>query len=868
MNKQSRKLMQDRLSAPLDEFKERELEIINLMADGFSNQEIADKLFITKETVRWYNKQIYSKLGTSRRTEAIALAREMGLIGDSQDGISDNQVIQHILPITTGPFIGRDNELTELSELLANPDIRLLSLIAAGGMGKSRLSLELGHLVKGNYKHGVAFIDLTPIRNPDDVVKVAIANLGLNTKGEQSAQEVLFNYCREKELLLIFDNFEHVLQGASLLADILEIAPKATIIASSRERLNLRVETTFYLNPVTEDADTLFIEVATMMQPNFVLSEDEQGIVHDIVDLVGGSPLALVLAATWVDTLSIAEIAEEIENNLDFLSAEMGDMPERQRSIHAVIDPTWKRLNEKEQKAFMWASVFRGGFTRETFQQVTGASVRILQTLLNRSLINHGHGRRYTMHPLLWQYAREKLEEGMLVEAKTAHLETFLNYAQKQSDRMYDGQHYLEALKTLEIEQDNFRAALDWSLSGYDTHKGAALTLTLCEFWATRSQRIEAIYYLEQAIQHNQEAALYARLGSFQERLGKPDEAEENFQKAMTLATEAKQLDVLARAYRLIGTSLMETDSDEAYKLIQQALAINEDLKLSRQIAHCYVHLGLYYKEIETKPLEALDYCQQAMTIYEKLGDLQGTSMVIYNIGLIYQKDGQNQRAKEYYQRSLAIKQEIGDRAGAARRLAVLAAMAIEDEEFDHAIASIAESRVICEEIGDLQRLGEVLGTEGFLHIIIGEYRQAQAILERGLQIALNIKSHNYIVIFHAYIGLLFLIQKEVQKAKPYIINALLTDTIISRSPWVSILAYANLLWHENDFDACIAVTAILFRYMKDVGGSYVNKYFLEPLIYRVQQHIGDDAWQDALDTASEKTIEQVFQGIVNRLAS
>lgn len=350
MNKQSRKLMQDRLSAPLDEFKERELEIINLMADGFSNQEIADKLFITKETVRWYNKQIYSKLGTSRRTEAIALAREMGLIGDSQDGISDNQVIQHILPITTGPFIGRDNELTELSELLANPDIRLLSLIAAGGMGKSRLSLELGHLVKGNYKHGVAFIDLTPIRNPDDVVKVAIANLGLNTKGEQSAQEVLFNYCREKELLLIFDNFEHVLQGASLLADILEIAPKATIIASSRERLNLRVETTFYLNPVTEDADTLFIEVATMMQPNFVLSEDEQGIVHDIVDLVGGSPLALVLAATWVDTLSIAEIAEEIENNLDFLSAEMGDMPERQRSIHAVIDPTWKRLNEKEQK--------------------------------------------------------------------------------------------------------------------------------------------------------------------------------------------------------------------------------------------------------------------------------------------------------------------------------------------------------------------------------------------------------------------------------------------------------------------------------------------------------------------------------------
>ena len=289
-------------------------------------------------------------------------------------------------------------------------------------------------------------------------------------------------------------------------------------------------------------------------------------------------------------------------------------------------------------------------------------------------------------------------------------------------------------------------------------------------------------------------------------------------------------------------------------------------MRLSRQIAHCYVNLGLYYKEIENKPLEALDYCQQAMTIYEKLGDLQGTSMVIYNIGLIYQKDGQNQRAREYYERSLAIKQEIGDRAGAARRLAVLAAIAIKDEEFDHAIASIAESRVICEEIGDLQRLAEVLCLEGFLHIIIGEHRQAQAVLERGLEIALNIKSYNYIVIFNAYIGLLFLIQKEVKKAKPYIVSALLTDTTINRPPWVSILAYANLLWHENDLDACVAVTVILFRHMEDVSGGYVNKYFLEPLIYRVQQHIEDDIWQDALDTASEKTIEQVFQSIVKEI--
>ena len=198
--------MVDKLSAPLEEFKERELEIINMMADGLSNQDIADQLFITKGTVRWYNKQIYSKLGTSRRTEAIALAREMGLIDTDATDAPTTQ-IQHKLPVTTGPFIGRDDELAELSNLLQKPEIRLLSIIAAGGMGKSRLSLELGYLVKRRYEHGAAFIDLTTVRNPEDIAQFTATSLGLSVSGNQTPQEVLFNYCREKELLLIFDNF-------------------------------------------------------------------------------------------------------------------------------------------------------------------------------------------------------------------------------------------------------------------------------------------------------------------------------------------------------------------------------------------------------------------------------------------------------------------------------------------------------------------------------------------------------------------------------------------------------------------------------------------------------------------------------------
>lgn len=257
--------------------------------------------------------------------------------------------------------------------------------------------------------------------------------------------------------------------------------------------------------------------------------------------------------------LSIAEIVAEIETSLDFLSAEMGDMPERQQSMYAVIDPTWTRLTEQEQKTFMWASVFRGGFTREAFQQVTGASLRTIQALMHRSLISVGHARRYDMHPLLRQYASEKLDaSGLFTEAQQAHLKTFLTYAQTQADRMYDGQHYLDALEALDIEQDNFRVALDWSMNGYATQSGIALILTLCDFWETRSQRIKAIYYLEQALNHEQQAALYERLGAYQIRLGKPDSAQASLQKAITLATEANQSGILARAYRLVGASLTD----------------------------------------------------------------------------------------------------------------------------------------------------------------------------------------------------------------------------------------------------------------------------------------------------------------------
>lgn len=853
--------MNPKLDAPLDAFKEREIEIIHLMADGLSNQEIADQLFITKETVRWYNKQIYSKLGTSRRTQAIALAREMGLIGDQETETS--QSIQHKLPVTTGPFIGRDHELDQLSSLLDDPNIRLISLVGTGGMGKSRLSLELSHQVKANYEHGAAFIDLTPIRNPDDIARFAGVGLGLSIRDKQSPQEILLNYCREKELLLIFDNFEHVLSGATLLSDILVVAPNVKIIATSRERLNLQIETVFYLKPLIQYGVKLFAEFANMMHPNIKINADERNDIIHIVDLVGGSPLALILAANWIDTLSVAEIAEEIKANLDFLSADLGDMPDRQRSMHAVIDPTWKRLTEKEQQAFMWVSVFRGGFTRESFQQITGASIRILQTLLNRSLINHGHGRRYDMHPLLRQYAREKLDSAnMLHNAKNTHLEAFMTYAQTHAERMFSG-HYLDSVEALEQESDNIRAALDWSLQGNHIEQGVAIILANSELWLTRSKVLEAITYVEKALQKSDHPMLYYWQATYLERLGRVALCIEAANHLIAHGELNQNPEILAYGQVRLG---MMQNKFGARPLFESALSNALKTDNQRLIANCHIYLS--FGDPAQHPIDdPRSHLQQALKIFESLGDLHGISRVTNNVAIQYYDEKRIPEAKDLMDYSLQLKRKIGDRAGEARRLTTLSMWAMAEEELEKAQEWLVKSHEICEELGELERLSYVLSTEGLLYLLMMDYERAQSTLERNLQIDIDIQDDRGVVDIYCMLCQLHLLQNNPTEARRSLQHGIDSIERDPTQPALLIITYANYLWYKSELDTCIPIVAALAdRELNTYVGSnlIINNYFLQPLSYRIRQHIGDHAWQDAVHANSNVMIEHLLHEIIS----
>lgn len=855
----------DKLHEPLDDFKERELEIINLMADGLSNQEIADQLFIAVGTVRWYNKQIYSKLGTSRRTEAIALARQMGLITESASG--QEMVVggtnRLVLPETTGPFIGRNHELYEVADLLEHPDVRLVSIIGAGGMGKSRLSLEVGHLIRKQYSHGAAFIDLTVTRNPHDIAPLTASSIGLTVSGSREPDDVLFDYCREKELLLIFDNAEHVLDGMSLLAKILEYAPAVKIIVTSRERLNLRVESAYFLEPIIEHGHELFVEVATLMHPRIEFSEVDRPHIDTVVELVGGVPLALILAATWSDILPVPEIVEEIQQSLDFLQAEMADVPERQRSIRAVIDPTWKRLNEKEQHTFMWASVFRGGFMREMFQEVTGASIRTLQTLLNRSLMSHGYERRYDMHPLVRQYAREKLEvHHMLTDAKNIHLEVLTTYAQTHAKRMYNN-HYLESLDALEREADNIRAALDWSLQGNHIEQGVTLILANGDFWLARSRVQEAITYVEKAIELSDHPKLLYWHSVYLDRLGYIDRSREAAHHLIVYGEANQDHEMLAYGAVRLGIT---HNKPEASPLFTSALS--NALKTDNQhlIANCHNYLSFVDSE-QFSVDDPRSHIQQALKIFESLGDYHGISRVTNNIAINYYDEGRIQEAKELMDYSLRLKRQIGDRAGEARRFTTLSMWAMAEEDFEQAQGWLVQSREICEELGELERLSYVLSTEGLLYLLMMDFERAQTTLERNLQIDIDIQDDRGTVDVYCLLCQLHLLQNNPTDARHLLQKGIEAIAKDQSQPTLLIIVYANYLWYKRELDACVPIVAtIAGRELKTYVGSnlIINNYLVQPLVYRIRQHIGDETWQQAIEKRAGVTFEQILQDIMN----
>jgi predicted ATPase len=343
---------------------------------------------------------------------------------------------------TPTPFLGRLPEMNEIGALLDNPSCRLLTLVGPGGIGKTRLALEVVTHKRASFPDGLCFLSLASLKQADDLLPaIAEAMPFQYSQDSRSPREQFLAYLRDKHeqrMLLVLDNFEHLLDGVEIISDMLAVTDGLKVLATSREALNLQEEWIRQISglsyPDREDgkqpedysAVQLFVDRARRIRGDFALAEDKRGVM-EICRLVEEMPLAIELAAGWLKALRPTDIAHDIQHNLDILATRARNLSERHRNMRSVFNHSWLLMSEDERAVFQKVSVFHGGFRREAAEVVAGASLQTLAGLIDQSMLRLNAAGRYDIHELLRQYGAEQLEaSGQTEMVRRAYVDYYL----------------------------------------------------------------------------------------------------------------------------------------------------------------------------------------------------------------------------------------------------------------------------------------------------------------------------------------------------------------------------------------------------------------------------------------------------------
>jgi predicted ATPase/class 3 adenylate cyclase len=635
------------------------------------------------------------------------------------------EVVHHNLPSQLTAFVGRETELASLHALLSDSRNRLVTLVAPGGMGKTRLSLEAARQVVHLFPQGIYFVALDRITVADMIVQAVAEVLPISLASKEDPKSRIMDYLRDKAILLVMDNFEHVLDGATFVQDMLQAGLHVQVLASSRVKLNLMGETVFNIEGLgvgdksSEEGSAiqLFEQSARQTQPKFEFNDSTMTSVKRICEMVEGMPLAIVLAAAWIDTLSVDEIAAEIEKGIDLLETEKRDVPGRQRSVRAVIEWAWNQVDASAQNLLKRLSIFRGGFTRAAAQEAAGASLRGLSQLVDKALVRRDPDTgRYSIHELLRQYAEEQLKLSFDEEhsAHENHAKYFADFMKTREQHSRD-HRYKAALSDIEADLDNIHVAWDYWADKQNGQRLIEFIGALWLFFEIRGSFIPAIQFFRDAAMKLTatdsdvvwaRAELRARQAWFTALIGLPEEGLLIAQESLNSLSQINKHNITVETYHCANINAIFLNRIEIVFQISQAM-LDRAERSGDAWEQGFARIWWAYALVLQRHInEALQTGQEALAIFEKLDNPFGLSVVSGIIlAAIALAIGDTNAAKAHFLRGMQAAEKINYLRLLQRTYDGLGTTALLEHEVERAQQYFMKSLRISQECGQTREM-------------------------------------------------------------------------------------------------------------------------------------------------------------------
>jgi predicted ATPase len=629
------------------------------------------------------------------------------------------------LPAQPTPLIGREREVEEVRERLRSTELRLLTLTGPGGTGKTRVGLQAAAELADEFEDGVFFVALAAIADPALVAPTIARTLGLTESANQSPEDLLKGYLRNRQTLLVLDNFEQVLESAPLLDELLSAAPGLTILATSRIPLKLYGEHEFPTPPLSlpdpeslppverltqYEAIRLFLERAKAVKPDFSLTQENASAVAEICTRLDGLPLAIELAAARIKLLPPRALLSRLGNRLKLLTGGARNLPERQRTLRGAIGWSYELLDEGEKTLFARLAVFSGGSTLEAMEAVCDAQGELpvgvfegVSSLLDKSLLRQVEGvgdePRFMMLETIREYASERLEASEEAEElRRLHAEHFLALSEEAEPGLkgLDQEMWFERL---ELDHDNMRAALSWAIERGEGELGLRLAGALWRFWWMRGYFDEGRRWLEEILARGDGAAA-ARIMAL-DGVGWLANEQGDLDRAEAAADEGLRLSAEAGIGGSFAASLRGTLADVVQK--------------------------------RGDPEQAKELFEESVRLYREAGDRWGVAWTLGGLGNLFNDRGDYERAKELYEEGLALSRALDQAELHSAYLISLGHVSLLEGDYERATALNQEAAALLQERGRRGGLEFALDNLGWAALLGGDHERADTLHKESL---------------------------------------------------------------------------------------------------------------------------------------